>query len=47
VNGILKKAFSGSLVPQDPDDEPADKFLARIRVEKGTQTPKKGLATSC
>jgi type I restriction enzyme S subunit len=28
---ILKKAFSGQLVPQDPDDEPADVLLERIR----------------
>ncbi|MBX9894245.1 MAG: restriction endonuclease subunit S [Nitrosomonas sp.] len=31
---ILKKAFSGQLVPQDPNDEPASELLARIRVEK-------------
>jgi hypothetical protein len=30
---ILKKAFSGQLVPQDPNDEPASVFLKRIRVE--------------
>ncbi|MHB1332033.1 MAG: restriction endonuclease subunit S [Sulfuriferula sp.] len=28
---ILKKAFSGQLVPQDPHDEPASALLARIR----------------
>ena len=28
---ILKKAFAGQLVPQDPDDEPADVLLERIR----------------
>lgn len=28
---ILKKAFSGELVPQDPNDEPASVLLARIR----------------
>ena len=28
---ILKKAFSGELVSQDPDDEPAQALLARIR----------------
>ena len=28
---ILKKAFAGQLVPQDPDDEPASTLLDRIR----------------
>ena len=28
---ILKQAFSGKLVPQDPDDEPADILLTRIK----------------
>ena len=28
---ILKRAFSGKLVPQDPNDEPAPHLLARIR----------------
>ena len=36
---ILKKAFSGKLVPQDPNDEPAEKLLARIRAERTAQTP--------
>lgn len=31
---ILKKAFSGQIVPQDPTDEPAADLLARIKVEK-------------
>jgi type I restriction enzyme S subunit len=31
---ILKKAFSGQLVPQDPNDEPASKLLARIQAER-------------
>jgi type I restriction enzyme, S subunit len=31
---ILKKAFSGQLVPQDPNDEPAAALLARIRAAK-------------
>ena len=31
---ILKKAFSGQLVPQDPDDEPAAVLLKRIKAEK-------------
>lgn len=31
---ILKDAFSGKLVPQDPSDEPADKLLERIRTAR-------------
>ena len=34
---ILKKAFAGELVPQDPADEPADALLARIRAEREAQ----------
>ncbi len=34
---ILKKAFEGSLVSQDPSDEPADELLKRIKTEKGKQ----------
>ena len=30
---ILKNAFSGKLVPQDPNDEPAETLLARIQAE--------------
>mgnify|MGYP005987852643 CR=1 FL=1 len=36
---ILKKAFSGRLVPQDPDDEPATTLLARIKADRA-KTPK-------
>lgn len=32
---ILKKAFAGQLVPQDPHDEPAAQLLARIRTQQG------------
>ena len=34
---LLAKAFRGELVPQDPNDEPADALLARLRggVAKG------------
>ncbi|MEQ1814362.1 MAG: hypothetical protein ABL860_07940, partial [Candidatus Nitrotoga sp.] len=31
---ILKRAFSGQLVPQDPHDEPASVLLERIRADK-------------
>ena len=34
---ILKKAFSGQLVPQDPNDEPASVLLERIQAEKALQ----------
>jgi len=35
---ILKRAFEGKLVPQDPNDEPAEKLLEQIRVERQAQT---------
>ncbi|MFE6227569.1 restriction endonuclease subunit S [Streptomyces sp. NPDC057854] len=31
---LLAEAFAGKLVPQDPDDEPAEDLLKRIRVER-------------
>jgi type I restriction enzyme S subunit len=34
AQSVLAKAFRGELVPQDPDDEPAEKLLQRIREEK-------------
>ncbi|GAB6057209.1 hypothetical protein [Desulfonatronum parangueonense] len=37
---ILKDAFAGRLVPQDPNDEPVSELLARIRAERGAG-PKK------
>lgn len=37
---ILKRAFSGLLVPQDPHDEPASELLARIRSERETVAAK-------
>lgn len=38
---VLKRAFSGKLVPQDPNDEPASALLARIQQERAA-TSKKG-----
>lgn len=39
---ILKKAFSGQLVPQDPSDEPAAALLARIKAERAANSGKTG-----
>ena len=33
---ILKRAFSGQLVPQDPTDEPASQLLTRIQAQRAT-----------
>lgn len=38
---ILAKAFAGNLVPQDPNDEPADRLLERIRRERAKIAPAK------
>jgi len=35
---ILHRAFTGRLVPQDPNDEPAEILLERIRAEKAAQS---------
>ncbi len=37
TQSILAKAFRGELVPQDPNDEPAEALLARIKSEKQKQ----------
>ena len=37
---ILKRAFEGKLVPQDPTDEPASALLDRIRLERERTTEK-------
>ena len=38
---ILRKAFSGELVPQDANDEPANVLLERIKAKNETQKPQK------
>ena len=41
---VLKKAFSGTLVTQDANDEPASVLLARIKAEIATKPANKRLA---
>ena len=43
---ILKHAFSGKLVPQDPNDEPASVLLENIRKEKKDQQQKRKKRTT-
>ncbi|MBN2239891.1 MAG: restriction endonuclease subunit S [Dehalococcoidales bacterium] len=38
---ILKRAFEGKLVPQNPSDEPAENLLERIKAEKEKLQPAK------
>ena len=40
-HSILRQAFTGQLVPQDPNDEPASELLKRIAAERCTAAKKK------
>jgi type I restriction enzyme S subunit len=40
TQAILAKSFRGELVPQDPNDEPAEVLLERIKAEKEAATTK-------
>jgi type I restriction enzyme S subunit len=42
-HSILRHAFTGQLVPQDPTDEPASALLERIRAER-VESSKKNAA---
>ncbi len=42
---ILKKAFEGKLVPQDPNDEPGRVLLERIKEERAAAQPEKKTKT--
>ena len=40
-SSILKRAFDGRLIPQDPNDEPASVLLGRIRAEQEAERKKR------
>ena len=44
---LLAKAFRGELVPQDPNDEPAEKLLERIRASKPATPAKRQTRRNC
>jgi type I restriction enzyme S subunit len=39
---ILKRAFAGKLIPQNPNDEPSSMLLERIRAERAIASPRRG-----
>ena len=41
TESILVKAFNGKLIPQDPNDEPAEELLKRIKNEQKNMSIKK------
>lgn len=45
-HSILKRAFEGELVSQDPNDEPAELLLERIRMEREKQEAEKQSAAN-
>ncbi|MGY0486446.1 restriction endonuclease subunit S [Streptomyces sp. WG-D5] len=40
-SALLRTAFTGDLVPQSPEDEPAAELLARLAAERAAATPRK------
>ncbi|MBP7618033.1 MAG: hypothetical protein KA743_05945 [Geothrix sp.] len=41
THSILAKAFRGELVPQDPNDEPAETLLAKLKIPPTETAPAK------
>ncbi|MDQ8182213.1 restriction endonuclease subunit S [Pelagicoccus sp. SDUM812005] len=41
IQRVLSRAFSGRLVPQDPDDEPASKLIEKIKEDQANAPQKK------